>query len=246
MAWEGAVKKIDRRQLLVIIVVALFMAVTVGHVASYTGSFEPAGWEWLGILYALAVDASIGVCALLTRWTTTKKWALRGYVVFTLADGIFNVGHVKPWATDVPITAWVYALFPTASQALLGMLVRDAGAFRKKSDTDEKTTKLRVELRAARAELTQSHDRARAVLQETHAELQEAHAELREARAELARPRELAKPEYADFVQLCAGMDGQLATMRGKDANLALVRAGFAPISGRTAQDWVKRARKAV
>ena len=100
------------------------MAVTVAHVASYAGSFEPDGWRWVGWFYALAVDASIAVCAWLTRWKTTRVMAWVGFFAFTVASGALNIAQVRPW--DFELFTWIYALFPTAAIALLGFLARDA------------------------------------------------------------------------------------------------------------------------
>ena len=82
---DNLTRKLDRRQAAAYAVVVGFMAVTVGHVAAYSGSFEPPGWAWLGWAYALAVDGSIIVCAWLTRWATTRRWARVGFFAFTAA-----------------------------------------------------------------------------------------------------------------------------------------------------------------
>jgi hypothetical protein len=116
----------DRRQTASYAVIAAFMVVTIGHVAAFTGSMEPDGWEWLGWPYALAVDFSIAVCAWLTRWATTKRWAWLGFFAFAAASGALNVAHVAPWSQRSPLGAWIYSLFPTAAIALLGFLARDA------------------------------------------------------------------------------------------------------------------------
>ena len=145
----------DRRQVAAYAVVGAFMIVTVGHVANYTGDFEPDGWRWLGWLYAFGVDASIIVCAWLTRWKTTERWAWAGYVSFVLASGALNVAQVVPSG----LGAWVYALFPTAAQALLGFLARDAGSFRTGSrDTDNEKRELRAEIKRLRSELAQKRE----------------------------------------------------------------------------------------
>ena len=114
----------DKRPLISYAVIVAFMAVTVAHVASYAGSFEPDGWQSVGWFYALAVDASIAVCAWLTRWKTTRVMAWIGFFAFTLASGALNIAHIKPW--NYESFAWIYALFPTAAIALLGFLARDA------------------------------------------------------------------------------------------------------------------------
>jgi hypothetical protein len=118
----------DRRRIALYAVIGAFMAVTVGHVAAFTGGMEPRGWAWLGWPYALAVDASIAVCAWLTRWATTRRWAWFGYFVFTAASGALNIAQIAPWSQEHPLGAWVYALFPTCAIALLGFLSRDADA----------------------------------------------------------------------------------------------------------------------
>ena len=117
--------RIDRRQLAAYAVILAFMFVTVGHVASFTGSFEQPGFAWLGWPYALAVDCSIAVCAWLTRWKTTRVMAWLGYFTFVVASGTLNVAAVAPWAQAQMLGAWVYALFPTLAIALLGFLARD-------------------------------------------------------------------------------------------------------------------------
>jgi hypothetical protein len=119
---------LDTRWLAVATVIAVFMAVTVGHVAHYAGSFEDPGFRWLGVPYALAVDAAIVLCAWMTRWKTTRGWAMFGYFLFVAASGAMNAAAVRPWARAWPdwAFAWVYALFPTAAIGLLGFLARKA------------------------------------------------------------------------------------------------------------------------
>ena len=207
---------IDRRQAAAYGVVVAFMAVTVGHVATYTGSFESGNWRLLGWCYALGVDASILVCAWLTRWKTTARWAWIGYVSFVLASGALNVAQVAPTSAG----AWVYALFPTAAQALLGFLARDAGSFRTGSrDADQEKRELRAEVKSIRAELAQ-------------------------ARAELAQPPELTAPDFGIFAQVYAGLDGKQAELKPSGANIELVRAGFAPVSESTVRGWLGKMRE--
>lgn len=119
---------LDTRWLAVATVIAVFMAVTVGHVANYAGGFEAGGWSWLGWPYALAVDAAIVLCAWMTRWKTTRAWAWAGYFAFVAASGAMNAAAVRPWALPWPdrAFAWVYALFPTGAIGLLGFLARKA------------------------------------------------------------------------------------------------------------------------
>lgn len=112
-----------------------FMIVTVGHVAGYTGSFEQSGSEWLGWPYAIAVDASIAMCAYLTRWATTRRWAWIGYFAFVTASGALNVAYIDPqvWGE------WIYALFPTGAIALLGFLARDVELLAERSSRSSGT-----------------------------------------------------------------------------------------------------------
>ena len=119
----------DSRILVCTIIIIVFMAVTVGHVANYAGGFEADGWQVLGWPYALAVDAAIAACAWLTRWVTTRRWAWVGYFAFTLASGAMNAAAIEPWALPFPHSAfaWIYALFPTAAIGLLGFLAQKAG-----------------------------------------------------------------------------------------------------------------------
>ena len=116
------------------------MAVTVAHVASYAGSFEPDGWQTVGWFYALAVDASIAICAWLTRWKTTRGMAWVGFVAFTVMSGLLNVSHIKPWQYSgwEAVGAWAYSLFPTAAIALLGFLARDAELLAERSEKSKR------------------------------------------------------------------------------------------------------------
>ena len=150
----------DKRRLYPAAVIVALMAVTVGHVAAYAGSFEIDGWAWLGWPYALAVDAAIVVAAYFTQWKTTRlAWWL--YAAFVLASGFLNVGAVKPWERsgfDVA-SAWVYALFPTLAIAGLGFLERQADSLssaaesrRKRQDSATETH----ERRTSDARATQS------------------------------------------------------------------------------------------
>jgi hypothetical protein len=141
-------KKLDSRQIIPFVVIGLFMAVTIGHVAEYAGSFESDRWWILGIFYALAVDASIVVCSWFTRWTTTSLWAWIGYFAFTVASGGLNVAQVQPWTQEnagLQIGAWIYALFPTGSIALLGFLARDAKLLVERSNRSRGTASQKSE-----------------------------------------------------------------------------------------------------
>ncbi len=131
---------VDKRPLISYAAIVVFMAVTVAHVASYAGSFEPEGWQAVGWFYALAVDASIAICAWLTRWKTTRVMAWVGFFSFTVMSGLLNVSHVKPWQYGgwEAIGAWAYALFPTAAIALLGFLARDAELLAERSEKSKR------------------------------------------------------------------------------------------------------------
>lgn len=143
---------LDRRQLASYAVIAGFMAVTVGHVAAYTGSFEPDGWRWLGWVYALAVDVGIIACAWMTQWKTTHL-AWPAYIILIIGSGLLNVAQVAPWKRD--LGAWIYAILPTVAQGLLGFLARDASAFTKRRNDSEAVARLRAELKQVRTELAQ-------------------------------------------------------------------------------------------
>ena len=115
-------------------VIGALMAVTVGHVAAFTGSMEPQGWQWLGWLYALAVDLAIVMCGAFTRWKTTRAWAWSGYFAFIGASGALNIAAVQPWTQTLMWAAWIYALFPTCAIALLGFLARDVELLAERSE----------------------------------------------------------------------------------------------------------------
>lgn len=110
----------DNRRKTIMAIIITFMVVTIPHIAIYASSFEPALSSILGLPYALAVEASIIVCAYFTKWQTTRRWAWIGYFVFVSASGVMNVGYIEP--TTFP--AWIYATFPTLAIALLGFLYR--------------------------------------------------------------------------------------------------------------------------
>jgi hypothetical protein len=116
-------KTIDIRQVLAVGLVALFSVVTVEHVARYLGSFEPAGEQWVGYVYAAGGDLAIAACALFTRWATTKRTAWAAYFALVGAECVFNVCYIAPW--EKGIGAWVYSFYPTFIVAVLSLLQRD-------------------------------------------------------------------------------------------------------------------------
>jgi hypothetical protein len=197
------------RQTTTYIVIALLMAVTVGHAATYAGSFEPAGWAWLGWAYAIAVDLAIAVCAYYTRWKATRTWASAGYIAFVSASGVLNIAYIQPWLHEPG--AWVYALFPTVAQALLGFLARDAGKLTKRRETSEAEVKLRDQLR-----------------------------ELRKHNKELAQRRALKDPTRADYDELCAGINGNAPT-DARGVNRLLQDNGYYARPDATARSWCAR-----
>lgn len=213
--------KTDRRQVAAYVVIVLFMAVTIGHVANYAGSFETGGWTALGWLYALAVDGAIVVCAWLTLWKTTRTWAWVGYVLAVIASGVLNVAQVRPWSRD--FGAWVYAVFPTVAQALLGFLARDAGTFTKSRDSDARVADLRAELKQARAELTG------------------ARAEYEQELARLAQARTFKRADKSVYVQLCASLNGN-APADVQAVQDLLNDSGYYAVPGSTARTWAKDA----
>ncbi len=206
------------RQITTYLVILLLMVVTVGHAASYSGSFEPEGWAWLGWAYAIAVDLAIAVCAYYTRWATTRRWASIGYISFVVASGMLNVAHLRPWTHD--LGAWVYALFPTGAQALLGFLARDAGRLTKKREAGEIETKLRAQLRMLRKE----HTEQSAAL---HSDIDR-----------LAQAHTMKRAKRPDFENLCAGLNGD----RPGDVravNDLLNERGFYAVPDSTARSWI-------
>ena len=136
----------DMRRIGPLAIISLFMAVTIGHVAAFTGSFEQPAWRWLGWPYAIAVDSAIIICSQFTKWKTTRLWAWVGYFVFVAASGAMNVAAVAPikWA------AWVYATFPTAAISLLGFLYGQVDRLaagkenKKRKESEDKTAPVAV------------------------------------------------------------------------------------------------------
>ncbi len=208
---KSKLANLDRRQASAYAIIALFALVTVSHVANYTGSFEPSGWNWLGWLYALAVEGTIAVCAWLTLWKTTRTWAWAGYILAVIASGLLNVAQVQPWSRD--FGAWVYAVFPTVAQALLGFLARDAGTFTKRRDNDAVTGGLRAELKQTKRELAQVIETA-------------------------AQSRTLKRAKKADFVNLCAGLNGSAPDTR-QAVNDLLNEHGYYAVADSTARTWI-------
>jgi len=213
----------DRRQIALTAVIVLFMAVTVGHVAAYTGSFEPPGWAWLGIVYAVGVDLGIGVCAWLTRWKTTRGWAVFGYAILTFMDGTFNVGHVRPWEHDAPLSAWMYSLLPTAIQAILGMLARQLSKMLGNS-----------------AKVNAFGALASAIGRRFGVELpQEAEASAQPARNERNR-----RATIDDWRAIYAQLNGDRRSLDADGVKALVLGADLAPPSRRTMQAWAREARE--
>lgn len=216
----------EHARTVIYVIVGLLMAVTVGHVAEFTGSLEPGGNRWLGWPYAIAVDLAIAACAWLTTWATTSTWAWVGYVLFVGASGAMNVAHVRPWERGADaIGAWIYAVFPTVAQALLGFLARDAGKFHRRRSESAEMADLRASLKTISAKAA---DYAQQVAR---------------LEAELDGPRDLLGTTRAAFDAFRATVNGQGAGLTAAQWNVELARAGMAPISESTLRAWIKEAR---
>lgn len=127
-----------------LVIAALFMIVTVGHEANFIGSFEPAGWAWLGLPFSLGVDLATFVSLYFTRWATTRTWAWRSYVVFVSASGVFNLAYLFGVAAEsgrfgrglvadavLGIGVATVALFPPVAISVMGFVEREAEGLRK-------------------------------------------------------------------------------------------------------------------
>jgi hypothetical protein len=223
----------DTRYLSVALIIAIFMVVTVGHVARYAGGFEAAGWQFLGWPYALAVDASIVVCAWLTRWASTRRWAWRGYVLFVLASGAMNAAAIEPWAQALAVEAafaWVYALFPTAAIGVLGFLARQAdegfsASAHKRGAIAAIGTNIGAKLHATRHEAAQVAE------------------PVAPASANLPAPAQLPRATIEDWRVIYASMNGDRANLTPDLVTEALAAANLAPPSARTVYHWIREAK---
>lgn len=125
---EWRKKRRDSRRLYPLLTIALFIAVTITHEATYASSFEQAGFRFIGWPYAIAINISILVTEFFLQWKTTRRWAWIGFGISTIGSGMMNVAYVQPWLRADAFFAWVYALLPTAIIVVLGFLSSGAGS----------------------------------------------------------------------------------------------------------------------
>lgn len=126
---QGKRRRIDTRRLAPVFVIGLFIVVTISHEASYAGSFEKEGYEFVGWPYAIAMNLSILIAEYFTRWTTTRTWAWRAFYIVAIGSGLMNVAYIRPWELDGmdELFAWIYAILPTVIIIFLGFLSSSVG-----------------------------------------------------------------------------------------------------------------------
>jgi len=107
-----------------LILSALFLAITLARVASFTSESMRAGV--LGWVYSIGLGVAVYASAYWTRNATTRKAAVISLIFFVSVDAFFNFAHVWIVADRssllTAIGAGLYGLFPTVAVALLGWM----------------------------------------------------------------------------------------------------------------------------
>jgi len=227
-------------RLLLVLVVLAFMVVTVFHVQGYASSFEPEGRAWLATSYAVAVDASIVACALLTRYKLTRGWAWAGYFIFTAASGLMNAAAVQP----ATLYAWVYALFPTVSIGLLGFLARQTDALveaeRKARAEAAKVAREDAEARAEERRLREQRNAARRAARAAQRNAQDAQS-LAQSLAPLSAQKGR-RANMTDVSAIVANMNGNGRNVTASELREKLAAAGFDESPESTLRHWARLA----
>ena len=123
-------KRIDSRRLWPLLTILIIAAVTITHEATFAGSFEEPGFEFIGWPYAIAINMAIIISEYFMGWKTSRRAAWVTFIVATFGSGALNVAYVKPWEASNwwdAIFAFIYALLPTILIIFLGLLSSKVG-----------------------------------------------------------------------------------------------------------------------
>lgn len=134
---DKRIKKIDTRRVYPLLVILLIVLVTITHEATYAGSFESNGYEFIGWPYALAINLAIIVGEYFMQWKAARIAAWATFFLATFGSGALNIAYVRPWeytGFDAAF-AWVYALLPTIIIVCLGLLSSRVGKLARSQET---------------------------------------------------------------------------------------------------------------
>jgi hypothetical protein len=121
---DRKMKRIDTRRVWPLLVIVLIVSVTITHEATYAGSFESDGYQFIGWPYALAINLAIIIGEYFIQWKSARIAAWATFIIATVGSGALNIAYVRPWEYSGfdALFAWVYALLPTVIIVCLGLL----------------------------------------------------------------------------------------------------------------------------
>lgn len=220
-------KFIDWRVVAVGLLVSVFTVIPIVHVATFTGGFEPSGYEWLGYIYAIGLDLGIATCAWFMRWKTTRIMALVSYFIFVMVDGSFNVAYVEPWKSSNTLAAWLYAIFPTLIVSILSILAAMVGKLSAKGN------------RVSAGDAITKAIAKRLGLNETESEAEGVTTDEVETTIEQPEPEvKPIKPRIHHWRSIRAKLNGNGDNLSTEDVQKLLIDNGFLRAPESTARRW--------
>jgi len=130
---DKRIKRMDTRRVWPLLVILIIVSVTIVHEATYAGSFEAPGYEFIGWPYALAINLAIIVGEYFIQWKSARIAAWATFIIATLGSGALNIAYVRPWEYSGfdAFFSWIYALLPTIIIVCLGLLASNVAKIAK-------------------------------------------------------------------------------------------------------------------
>jgi len=130
---DHKIKRIDARRIPPLLVILIIVSVTITHEATYAGSFETNGFQFIGWPYAIAINLAIIIGEYFIQWKSSRIAAWATFIIATLGSGALNIAYIKPWEYSGfdAVFASIYSLLPTIIIVCLGLLSSRVGKIAK-------------------------------------------------------------------------------------------------------------------
>jgi hypothetical protein len=219
----------------------LYISITIFRVSSFAAGNGNFAWQILSLIFATGLALSVLTCSFFAGYDATRRPATIGLIFFVLVDGYFNFVETLMWSVgqgrwdqtiefagqqfySYRIADIIYGIFPTLAAAMLGYLSRYAVQIQ-----DSKPKGLWKEARAFFISLIAGEPEYGAASIAQPDEKNEKPEWLGDARPETKK----------DFLKLVKA--GKIIIPEQLRANEL---ARHTPVSVRSAQDWLRDARR--
>ncbi len=240
-AWDWLIGKLETGDL-----IPLLILVSAGHYITVLKEFDhEVTAVAVGILVDLGHFRSVRIAAKYRYQKTTEdqkgtgrlgEFILR-WIVVALLTAIALSYHLRFYAQDWTLAAPIPILIAFLAYC-------EGRGPRGKRSVDERVEQLQRDLRKANQKLSQAVEQSAqsdGKLERANEELVQLEHDLAQAHSKSAESVELRAGDYSDFARICAGQNGELPKMSGKQLNILVAHGGIEPMAESTIKNWRDR-----